>query len=84
MLEIGEASVDTAPACLSLWVSKYLYDGDISKISFHNEVVLGASPLVAIPLGILFGLFFDKWGELVVLPLMFFLAGAPYAGLFFL
>ena len=65
-------------------MSKYLYDGDLAKISFHNQIVLGVSPLAAIPIGMIFGLFFDKWGELVLVPITFFLAGAPYIALFFL
>lgn len=69
---------------ISVWVSKYIYDGDISQISRHNKITLGVANIAAIPLGLLFGLAYDKCGELLTLSFVFFCAGFPYIVLYFL
>ena len=69
---------------ISIWVSKYIYHGDISRISYHNKLLLGVSHAAGIPIGLSFGYLFDKWGELIVVPLCYFLSGAPYIAIYFM
>lgn len=84
-LGIAQRVLDIAYiATISIWVSKYIYNGDISKISYHNKLLLGISHVAAIPIGLVFGHLYDKCGELFIVPLVFFLSGAPYIALYFI
>lgn len=47
---------------VSVWISKHVYHGDLSKISYHNKLVIGISQGAAVFLGFPFGLAFDKLG----------------------
>ena len=47
---------------LSVWVSKYIYEGNIAKISEHNKLTLGAANIALLPLGLLFGYLYDRIG----------------------
>ena len=69
---------------ITVWVSKYFYHGNKSQIAYHNKLLLGISHSATALLGPLMGIFFDKCGELVVAPLIFFVAAAPYFWLYFL
>ena len=69
---------------ISVWVSKYIYHGDISRISYHSKLLLGVSHVAGIPIGLSFGHLFDKCGELIIVPLCFFLSGAPYVAIYFM
>ena len=71
-------------AVVSVWMSKYVYDGDTNKISNHNKFVLGISNSAVLVIAPFLGLLFDRCGELVVIPLNYFIASAPYIGLYFL
>ena len=69
---------------VSIWVSKYIYHGDIAKISYHNKLLLGITHLVSLPCALVFGILYDKCGELVVAPVVYILAGAPYIAIYFM
>lgn len=69
---------------VSIWVSKYIYNGDIAKISYHNKLLLGISHAVSVPCALVFGILYDKCGELVVAPLVYILAGSPYIAIYFM
>lgn len=45
---------------------------------------MGVSHAVCIPLGVAFGFLYDKCGEFTIVPLTFFLSGAPYIALYFM
>ena len=40
--------------------------------------------MICIPFGLAFGFLYDKCGELFIVPLIFFLSGAPYIALYFM
>lgn len=67
---------------VSVWISEYVYDGDTSRIANHNKIVFGISYAVVMVIAPFLGIFFDRCGELVVLPLNYFIAGAPYFALY--
>ena len=69
---------------VSVWISKYVYDGDTSKIAHHNKIVLGVSNAIVVVIAPFLGILFDKCGELIVVPLNYFVASAPYFVLYFL
>ena len=69
---------------ISVWVSKYVYHGDYHRTSRHSSITLGVSNIVVIPLGVLFGLSYDKCGEFFTLSVTFFCAGFPYIVLYFM
>ena len=63
ILGMAQRVLDIAYASTILvWVSKYVYFGDIAKISHHNKLVIGISQGAALLIGFPFGLLFDKWG----------------------
>ena len=67
-----------------VWISKYCYHGDTKLIANHTKLLLGVSHVVSGLLGPFMGILFDKCGELVVTPIIFFIAAGPYFGLYFL
>ena len=85
VLSISQRVLDIAyVSTLSVWVSKHVYNGNIHKISYHNKLILGVSHVASMPFGLIFGYLYDKCGELLIVPLIFFLSGAPYIALFFI
>ena len=84
-LGVGQRVLDTGfVTVISVWISKYIFNGNTKKIAQHNKLLLGISHVATVLLGPFMGIFFDKCGELVVSPLIFIVASAPYFGLYFL
>ena len=63
LMGIGQRLLDTAyTSVTSIWLSKYVFDGDHDRLAHYGLIVIGVSHAASTVIGPFMGLMFDKCG----------------------